>query len=168
MVARAARGDSDAFAALIRPHDRPLRALAFRLLEDAGAMDDALQDAYVKAFVALPKFTGASSVGTWLYRIVYNTCLDELRRRRFDTAADAGLDQPSRGSGPADQAVARMEAADVLGRLDPELRATVVVVHGYGYDYADASRILGVPVGTVSSRLHRARRRVEEVAANAA
>ena len=54
LVRRASRGDSDAFAALIRPHDRPLRALAYRLLEDASAMDDALQDAYVKAFVALP------------------------------------------------------------------------------------------------------------------
>ena len=81
LVARAASGDADAFARLLAGYDRPLRALAYRLLEDETAMDDALQEAYLKAYLALPDFGRTSRFGTWLYRITYNTCLDELRRR---------------------------------------------------------------------------------------
>lgn len=168
LVERAQQGDHHAFAELVRRHDPCLRAVAQRLLRCPDRADDALQDAYLKAFRCIGSFRRDATVATWLYRIVYNTCLDELRRRRFDTVADAELDQPARERGPAEQAVARIEVADMLGRLTPELRATVMVVHGYGYGYADASRILGVPVGTVSSRIYRARRRVEGVTANAA
>src|SRR5918994_7534230 len=82
LVARATEGDVDAFYALIDRHDRGLRGLAYRLLGDPDAMDDALQESYLKAFRALPRFSGDSAFKSWLYRIVYNTCLDELRRQR--------------------------------------------------------------------------------------
>ena len=168
MVERVQRGDHHAFAELVRRHDRGLRALATRLLRSPERVDDALQDAYLKAFRRIGSFRHDATVATWLYRITYNTCLDELRRRPSAVVPDAELDRPAAGRGPADRAVARMEAADVLGRLTPEVQAAVVVVHGYGYDYAEASRILGVPAGTVASRLHRARRRVEGAGADAA
>ncbi|MBA2569079.1 MAG: RNA polymerase sigma factor [Actinobacteria bacterium] len=74
-------GRTRAFEELIETYDRQLRGLAFRLLEDRDGMDDLLQDAYVKAFAALRSFSGRSAFGTWLYRIVYNAGLDELRRR---------------------------------------------------------------------------------------
>ena len=168
LVERVQRGDHRAFSKLVRRHDRGLRALAQQLLRSPERVDDALQDAYLKAFRRIGTFRQDATVATWLYRITYNTCLDELRRRPCDAAADAGLDRPTAERGPAERAVARSEAAEVLGSFTPEVRAAVVVVHGYGYDYADASRILGVPVGTVASRLHRARRRVEGVGAHAA
>jgi RNA polymerase sigma-70 factor (ECF subfamily) len=168
LVERVHRGDHNAFAELVRRHDRGLRALAERLLRSPERVDDALQEAYLKAFRRIGTFRHDSTVATWLYRITYNTCLDELRRRPSAAVPDAELDRPTSERGPAERAVARIEAADVLGRFTPEVRATVVVVHGYGYDYADASHILGVPVGTVASRLHRARRRVEGVDADAA
>src|SRR5215211_9387059 len=82
IVDRARRGDQEAFAAVIRHYDRGLRALAYRLLGDRERMDDALQEAYLKAFRALPRFRGSSKLGSWLYRIAYNTCLDELERSR--------------------------------------------------------------------------------------
>src|ERR671934_126486 len=75
---------SAAFPELIERHDRALRALAFRLLGDRDRMDDVLQEAYVRAYRALPRFRGRSLPGTWLYRIVYNACIDELRRERPD------------------------------------------------------------------------------------
>src|SRR5581483_12313008 len=81
-LARVRRGDQQAFAALVRHYDPGLRALAFRLLGDRTRMDDALQETYVKAYRALPGFRGESSPGTWLYRIAYNACLDELKRTR--------------------------------------------------------------------------------------
>ncbi len=168
LVERVQRGDHHAFAELIRRHDRSLRALAQRLLRSPERVDDALQDAYLKAFRRIGTFRHDATVATWLYRITYNTCLDELRRRPSVAVSDVELDRPTAERGPAERAVARMEAADVLGRLTPEVRAAVVVVHGYGYDYAEASRILGVPVGTVGSRLHRARRPLVGVDAHAA
>jgi len=74
-------GDRDAFGSLIRQHDLSMRRLAFGLVGDRGGMDDALQEAYLRAYRGLPSFHGDSAFGTWLYRIVYRTCLDELRRR---------------------------------------------------------------------------------------
>ncbi len=162
MVARASRGDSDAFAALIRPHDRPLRALAFRLLEDAASMDDALQDAYVKAFVGLPKFAGASSVGTWLYRIVYNTCLDELRRRgRAPLAAgNDAIEREDATPDPGDAVETATDLARALSQLPPDHRAAVLLIDAEGMSYDEASEILDIPLGTLASRVNRARARL--------
>ena len=99
VLERARRGDQEAFAAVIRHYDPGLRALAYRLLGDRDRMDDALQEAYVKAFRALPRFQRRAKVGTWLYRIVYNTCLDELRKARRTAAEplDENVDQPGDG-----------------------------------------------------------------------
>ena len=168
LVERVQRGDHHAFAELVRRHDRGLRALAERLLRSPERVDDALQDAYLKAFRRIDTFRRDATVATWLYRITYNTCLDELRRRPSAAVPDGQLERPTAERGPAERVVARMEAADVLGGFTPEVRAAVVVVHGYGYDYAEASRILGVPVGTVGSRLNRARQPLEGVDAHAA
>ena len=82
LVRQAQRGDASAFADLVRHYEPRLRALASRLLEDRDLTDDALQEAYVRAFKALGRFRGDSSLGTWLYRITYNACIDELRRGR--------------------------------------------------------------------------------------
>ncbi len=79
MIAQARRGDHGAFTALVAHYDDRLRALAFHVLGDPDATRDALQDAYVKAYVGLPGFRGESEIGTWLHRIVYTTCLNHLR-----------------------------------------------------------------------------------------
>jgi RNA polymerase sigma-70 factor (ECF subfamily) len=155
LVARARRGDGDAFAALVRLHDRMLRALAYRLLGDRQLMDDVLQDAYVKAFRALPRFRAESSVATWLYRIVYNACQDELRRARRSREEPLGEELGS-AADPAD-AVAQSDVAAALAGLTPQDRAAVLLVDALGSSYDDAAEVLGVPRGTVASRLNRAR-----------
>jgi RNA polymerase sigma-70 factor (ECF subfamily) len=157
---RARRGDHDAFDALVRLYDRRLRGLAFRLLGDPDRMDDAMQEAYVRAFRALPRFRGDARVGTWLFRITYNACLDELARARkssyqpLDELVEAASDAPPVGEAIA----ARSEVGIALSSLPSEERAVVFLVDAHGYDYAAAADILGVPVGTVASRLFRARR----------
>src|SRR5690606_31795722 len=89
LVDQARSGDRRAFEALLRRHDDKMRGLAYRLLADRHAMDDALQEAYVKAYRALPRFKAGSNFGTWLYRITYNACIDALRKRkRTPVAAD--------------------------------------------------------------------------------
>jgi len=157
IVERAQRGDHCAFTELVGRHDRRLRTLAGRLLRNPERVDDALQEVYIKAFRTIGRFRGDANVSTWLYRITYNTCVDELRRRQ-PVLVEEDFDPPSIEPGPAERYAAASEVADMLGRLSPDLRATVVLVDGYGLDYADASRLLEVAPGTVASRLHRARR----------
>ena len=159
VVDRARRGDQEAFAALLRHYDPGLRALAYRLLGDRDLMDDALQEAYVKAFRALPRFRGQARLGTWLYRIVYNACLDELKRpsRRQDLPYEDVGESPAAWTDPGDVVARRGDLAGALARLAPEERAAVLLVDAQGFDYREAARILDVPEGTVASRLSRAR-----------
>jgi RNA polymerase sigma-70 factor (ECF subfamily) len=157
------RPDSRAFTELVREHDQGLRALAYRLLEDRDLMDDALQEAYVKAYRALPAFRGESSLGTWLYRIAYNACLDELRRSRTVVPLERVEDRPD----PAPALPERTATGDLLTRalstLSHEDRAAVLLVDAQGFDYESAGEVLGVPAGTVASRLNRARAQLRRV-----
>jgi len=158
-VRRAQAGDPRAFEALIAEHDRSLRRLAFRLLEDHGAMQDAMQDAYVSAYRSIGSFSGEAAFATWLYRIVYNACIDELRRRshRVHAALQDSLEHPDPALGPADALAARSSLAAALARLTPEHRAIVLLVDAQGLSYAEVADVLGIPAGTVASRLNRAR-----------
>ena len=150
-------GDADRFAEIVAEHDRPLRALAFRLLGDREAMDDVLQEAYAKAFRALPRFRGEAATGTWLYRIVYNACLDQLRRERLLAELPLETAAPASAPDPGEAAARREELAAALAALVPDQRAAVLLVDAEGFDYPAAARVLGVRVGTLASRLSRAR-----------
>lgn len=159
LVDRARRGDQEAFAALLRQNDSGLRSLAYRLLGNRERMDDALQEAYVKAFRALPRFRGDSRFGTWLFQIAYNACLDELERSR--RLPQLPLDEACHGDFTPDtsnEVVRRQELADALAALPGQDRAAVLLVDAQGFDYREAASILGIPEGTVASRLNRARR----------
>jgi RNA polymerase sigma-70 factor (ECF subfamily) len=159
-LAAARSGDARAFTGVVEHYDRRLRVLAFHLLGDPYATDDALQDVYVKAFRALPNFAGRSSLGTWLTRITYTTCIDHLRRRaRLVPVPDLEPDDLlPQGPDPTDELSGRRRVRDALRRLPPHHRAVVVLVGLEGLDYEQAAEILGVPTGTVASRLSTARR----------
>lgn len=154
----AAVGDPDAFREIVRHFDSGLRSLAFRLLRDRDLMDDVLQEAYMKAFRALPRFNADSRLSTWLYRIAYNACMDELRsagKREWVEVDDESqvVAVPDLSDGVAD----RMLVDEALSQLSPGYRAVLVLIDGQGFDYRAAGEILGVAEGTVASRLHRAR-----------
>jgi RNA polymerase sigma-70 factor (ECF subfamily) len=159
LVARARTGDVEAFLQAVAAHDRALRALAYRLLGDRHAMDDALQDAYVRAYRALPSFEGRSAFGTWLHAIVYRTCLDTLRRRgrhvHVPLAGAAELADP--GVDLAGDLATRDALAAALAQLPADQAAAVLLVDAYGLSYDEAAVVLDVAAGTVASRLNRAR-----------
>ncbi len=168
--------ETDRFMALVQRHDDGLRRLAFRLLGRREAMEDALQDAYLKAFQSLSDYRGRGEPVAWLYRIVYNTCIDRLRREKHSLpldpadlaeAADVSGTMWTRGSAPerdpSEVVVSRLTLSEALDGLPPEQRAAVLLVDAQGFDQATAAEILGVPAGTVASRLHYARRSLRRV-----
>lgn len=161
LVAAVLDGDQHAFRDLVQRHDERLRGLAFKLLGDRHRMEDAMQDSYVRAYRSLGSFRHDAELGTWLYRIVYNTCIDELRRsqrrpRPVDTAEHA-WDRPAGGPGPERIVDASDSAMRALAQLPEDQRATLLLVDGEGFDNVTAAKVLGVPPGTVASRLSRAR-----------
>ena len=124
-------------------------------------MDDALQDAYVRAFRALPGFRGDARFSTWLHRVVATTCIDHARRaqrRREDELPDDARPIGGHAHDPAgDAVIRRLDLRLALDRLDPDQRLALLLVDGDGLSYDEAGAVLGVPAGTVSSRLSRAR-----------
>jgi RNA polymerase sigma-70 factor, ECF subfamily len=158
VLERARRGDRRAFALVVQHYDPGLRALAYRILGDRERMDDALQEAYLHAFRALPRFRGDSALGTWLYRIAYNACLDELKRVRNVVPLESVSERSDPRPDASETVPLRRDLAAALASLSPYDRAAVLLVDAQGFDYGSAAQILGVPEGTVASRLNRARR----------
>lgn len=156
--------DPAAFTDLVRRHDDRLRGLAYKLLGgDRERMEDALQEAYINAYRALPRFRGDADVGSWLYRIVYNACMDELRRggrqaEPVDTSAAAQAGgASSQDPGPERVVAARDAATRALAALPDNQRVIVVLVDGEGFDPQAVAEMLGIAPGTVRSRLFRGR-----------
>ena len=126
---------------------------------DADALD-ATQDALIAVVRGLPRFDGRAAFATWCYRVAVNACLDELRRRR--RRPDPGLpeaEEAPRRTGPdLDTTVAdRMAIDEALADLSPEFRAAVVLRDVCDLDYAEIAEVLGIPPGTVRSRIARGR-----------
>jgi RNA polymerase sigma-70 factor (ECF subfamily) len=155
VLRRARAGDQQAFTEVVRHYDHRLRALAYRLLGDRAAMDDALQEAYVKAFRALPGFREDAALGTWLYQITYRACVDLQRRESRHHSEPSGA--PRAAADPATTAASRTDLTRALAALPVDQRAAVLLVDAEGLDYDAAAAVLGVAPGTIASRLSRAR-----------
>jgi RNA polymerase sigma-70 factor (ECF subfamily) len=175
------RGDVAAFDGLVRRHEGRVHRLATRLLGDADAALDAAQEAFVKAWRALPRFQGQARFSTWVTRIVINQCRNELRRRRtvkhaqpasLDVAGRDGLEPvgasvPAPGPDPWEVARGREVSKaleEALAGLDGEAREVVLLRDAEDLSYEEVAEILEVPVGTVRSRLHRARGELRRLA----
>ncbi len=162
VVAAARRGDAQAFEAILRHYDRRLRVVADRLLGGRQLMDDALQEVAIKTLRGLPSFRGEAPLGAWLCRIATTTCLDMLRRRQLEdaTAPDALPERADTTADPADGLDARQRLGRALAGLTPDQRLAVLLIDQFGYDFRAAADALGVPVGTVASRVATARSRL--------
>ena len=150
VVMRARAGDDGAFAQFVEHYDEALRRLVYLLLGEPDQLDRILQDAYVKAYRALPQFRRGSSPGTWLFRIVYHGCLDELRRR-LRRPARRGV-APSRSSRDAPSTFEQ-----ALRRLPADQSAVVVLIDGEGFEHAAVGDVVDLSPASVSNRLIKAR-----------
>jgi RNA polymerase sigma-70 factor (ECF subfamily) len=159
ILAAAQRGDDEAFVDIMRHYDRRLRIVAFHVLRDRQLMDDVLQDVTLRVYRSLAGFRGESSLGTWLCRITYRACCDAMSRadRLLPLSPDELPDPPDPTPDPADALARRAALAEAFAVLPPEQRLAVLLVDREGYDYTTTATILGVPMGTLASRLSAAR-----------
>ncbi len=160
-------GQTDAFGVLVRRYQDRLYPTLLRL---TGSPDDALdllQEAFLRSYEKLDRFQGSSSFYTWVYRIAVNLALSDRRKRRVarrvlaapGTEAPEAVADPDRTDpgAPAEQAERDAMVQRTLDGLDPKYRAVLVMADMDELRYEQIAEILGVPVGTVRSRLHRAR-----------
>ena len=163
-------GDSEAFGRLVtRYQDRLYNSMVHYLRNETEA-EDVVQETFILAFTRLGSFQGKSAFYTWLYRIAFNTAISRSRRRRPRISVErdlAGAGTGLDGDGPRpDERLQQDERASelmaALGRLNEEHRAILVLREMDELSYEEISDILETPVGTVRSRLHRARGQLRE------
>lgn len=174
LIYAAQRGDLNAFNQLVLAYQDFVYCQAYYMLGERQAAEDAAQDTFVSAFRGLRAFRGGSFKG-WLLRIVTNACYDELRRRkRRPTTPLERLDQDENEldllnclADPGDPLELRAERAELaktlrrfLDELAPDFRAAVILVDIQGLGYEEAAQVAGIPLGTLKSRLARARQQL--------
>jgi RNA polymerase sigma-70 factor (ECF subfamily) len=159
LIEAARSGDPAAFTTLIQQHHEALRGLAFAITQHQQLMDDTLQEAYIKAFRSLASFKDGSSFKTWMYRIVHNAAIDQMRKeQRVKPMADNELHvrietSNAQGVGLDD----RIDIMAAVARLKPSERSAALLVDLHGFTYEAAAEIMNVPVGTLSGHIRSAR-----------
>ena len=159
LVEAARRGDREAYADLIRARGDRLFAVAQRILRDVDRTEDAVQDALVIAWRDLPGLRDPDRFDAWLHRLVVRSCVHEaMRERRFVANLRVlPLDLPA-GQDEFLSLADRDQLERGFRRLVPQQRALLVLRHYAGFEPAEIAEIIGIPAGTVRSRLHHAHR----------
>jgi RNA polymerase sigma-70 factor (ECF subfamily) len=164
LVAAAVTGDEQAFASLVRLHADAVYGHAFRFFGDRQTAEDAAQEVFVKVFRTLVTFDGRAKFSTWLYRVTRNVCLDMARAgKRVPQPVDPVTLEPLSAADFADDVVLAEALERAMRALAPEDREALGAVTIFGLSYAEASESLGIPVGTVKSRVFRARRMLTSI-----
>jgi RNA polymerase sigma-70 factor (ECF subfamily) len=165
LVGRIRAGDGPAFEQLYKQHSTRLYNLASRMMGGRGDADDLLQDIFLLVYRKLGSFRGESSLGTWLYRLAMNHCLDVLRNRqtRMGQHTDS-LDEPDAtpvaSPVPVVGAVSRIDLERAIATLPPACRAAFLLHDVEGFGHQEVGGILGISEGTSKSQVHKARMRI--------
>jgi RNA polymerase sigma-70 factor (ECF subfamily) len=168
------RGDTAAFGELVHRYQERLYNTVYRLVDNAEDAQDVVQEAFLNAYQSLDRFNRDSRFFTWLYRIAINTAISLKRKQRGGRSIEArrngngGLEPPdvsafSQPGHALEQAEEEHRIQAALNRLSPEHRAVLVLKDIEGQKYEQMAEILQVPIGTIRSRLHRARAELREL-----
>jgi RNA polymerase sigma-70 factor (ECF subfamily) len=173
LVKRTLQGDTKAFEELVQQYESKIYALAYRYMGNEDDAYDMSQEAFIKAYRSLRSFKGHSSFGTWLYRVTTNVCLDELRRRKR-RIVPLSLDEPlaTREGDEVDKEIPdntptadilyeqkefSQYIQDLLDQLKPDHKTAIVLRDVLDLSYEEISEVLNCSIGTVKSRISRAR-----------
>jgi RNA polymerase sigma-70 factor (ECF subfamily) len=176
LVARAQRGDKHAFELLVEKYQRKLARLLSRFIRDPAEVEDVTQEAFIKAYRALPAFRGDSAFYTWLYRIGINTAKNYLRAmgRRAPTSTEVEAEEAEgfeegeqlRDINTPESVLLSKEIAATVNatieQLPEELRTAIQLREIEGMSYEDIAQVMNCPIGTVRSRIFRAREAIAE------
>ena len=163
LAKRCRNGDAGAFEELYRQHAGRLYNLAFRMAGSAQEAEDLLQEVFLHAYRKLGSFRGDSSLGTWLYRLGMNQCLDHLRGRHAkmkqatESLDDDAASEPAAPMPATPIAVNRLDLERAIGRLPEGCRAAFLLHDVEGFEHHEVATILGISEGTSKSQVHKAR-----------
>lgn len=172
LIARAASGHMDAFETLVRQNEKFVYNIALKMLRNEQDAEDAAQEVFIKAYTSLASFRGDSKFSVWLYRMTSNVCIDMLRRRRGGTVS---LSTEDGEGGETETQIAderfsaqkilerkelRQAVRDGLERLPEKDRRILVLREMGGRSYEEISQMLSLDIGTVKSRIFRARKKL--------
>lgn len=176
LVARTLDGSQAAFGTLVRRYERPIVGLVLRMVRNRSVAEELAQDIFVKAYDRLDTYDQRRKFSSWLFKVAHNATIDHLRRRRIDTvpletteADDLQLSEVLAGpesEQPEDRALRRevgeaLEAA--IGELRPAYREVLLLRFGHGSSYDEIAEVTGLPLGTVKTHLHRARKELARI-----
>jgi RNA polymerase sigma-70 factor, ECF subfamily len=171
LIARAQRGDEEAFSALFEIHKRRVFSLCLRMLGDPTEAEDLSQEAFLQLFRKISTFRGESAFSTWLHRLVVNVVLMHLRKKSIPQVAlddtDSSQEEPvHREYGDDDKrllhSLDRIELGRAIEQLPPGYRAVFVLHDIEGYEHNEIAQIMGCSVGNSKSQLHKARLKLRE------
>jgi RNA polymerase sigma-70 factor (ECF subfamily) len=158
LIERARKGDSRAFERLYRDHVGRVHGLCLRMTRNPDHAADCVQDTFIKAWKALPKFEARASFSTWLHRIAVNTVLE---KRRGPVSHEVVVEDPTEYETDTrmvfDTPVEEQELEAAIQSLPRGARDALVLCGVYGYEHSEAASMLGIAVGTCKAQLHRAR-----------
>lgn len=169
LLRRAQHGDSAAFEQLVTPSEQLLWRICWRYTRHQEDAADCLQETMVKAWRQLPNFRGEGNLEAWLCRICTTCCLDFLRSRTrraadsIDAMQETGFDLRDHAPQPHEAAEMNEDHAELARAIDalpPDMRETLILTQLEGRSYEDAARITGASIGTVKSRINRARQKL--------
>jgi RNA polymerase sigma-70 factor (ECF subfamily) len=166
LIARCRSGSDAAFSELVDRYKNLVYAVILRTIDDRSRADDLAQEVFLRVFRGLPEFRGDSTLATWLFRITRNVCVETRNRRQFEHALQSlDAEVPGRSeAGTTDRAFTDLELRDRLDKALAQLPAAarfIVSAHYLGgKKYEDLAQALDLPVGTVKTHIHRAKRRL--------
>jgi RNA polymerase sigma-70 factor, ECF subfamily len=179
VVARARDGLDSAYRELIDRYQRPVFSLIYRLVRDRERAEDLAQETFIKVLNAIDRYDPAFKFSSWIFKIAHNTALDDLRRKHPETlsldgsphattaaeveattlTAVAGDENPEEFTSSRELG-RHIEAA--LGHLRPEYRTAIILWHVEGRPYEEIAEVMAIPIGTVKTFIHRARKELRE------
>ena len=178
LVVLCKRGDERAAAELLRRFERPVFSLIYRMVRDREQAEDLAQEAFVRAFNNLGRYDPSFKFSSWLFKVAYNLTIDHLRKKRLDTvsihgspsavtsemqqATEIALESPDER--PDEVLVSREIGSEIelaIGELRDEYRSVIILRHVEGHSYEEIAEIMDVPLGTVKTYIHRARKELQ-------